>query len=491
MRLALLVLLFSTSAGAQSLIRVPADVPTIQGAITLAQDGDTVLVASGTYNETIEYLGKAITVESESGAVVTTIDGTGLFDTVVRFAGGEGPSSILKGFTVTGGNAGSRTGGLDAVGARPRVEACIIRGNRTQGSLGAGASGDMALIDCLIEDNHGTLAAAGGVWGAGRLVRCIVRGNSGYDAGGIQLNGGRAKDCVITGNTSAEGTYGGGVNLSSASAVLERCLVFQNTAVSFGMYPVSSAGVYVSPTAQGALILNCTIADNVVVSPYVPPGENGGGVQGPALLVNTIVRGNDELEIGLQATVQAFYCDIEGGYPGLGNFDLDPLFVDRPNGDYHLQVGSPCVDAGAPQAPLDPDQTRADVGAFHLPQAHVIERNGMGVNPLLLSSVTPPRIGMNWQARIDSSLVLGATLSVITVRTNALDPGLLVPQGELLVDGFELVRAVAPSSGGPDDFSLPIPGSIALVGRVVHAQGYVVLGPRVRLGNALAVHFGH
>ena len=71
------------------------------------------------------------------------------------------------------------------------------------------------------------------------------------------------------------------------------------------------------------------------------------------------MRGNCELELDLAV---ASYSDVLGGYPGTGNFDADPLFVDASGGDDHLRAGSPCIDTGDPLA-LDPDGTRADVGA--------------------------------------------------------------------------------------------------------------------------------
>ncbi len=40
------------------------------------------------------------------------------------------------------------------------------------------------------------------------------------------------------------------------------------------------------------------------------------------------------------------HCDVEGGWPGEGNFDLDPQFVSAPAGDYSLAIDSPCLDAG-------------------------------------------------------------------------------------------------------------------------------------------------
>ena len=42
-------------------------------------------------------------------------------------------------------------------------------------------------------------------------------------------------------------------------------------------------------------------------------------------------------------------------------------FVDAPNGDFSLMFDSPCIDAGDPASPLDPDGTRTDIGANHYP----------------------------------------------------------------------------------------------------------------------------
>jgi hypothetical protein len=39
---------------------------------------------------------------------------------------------------------------------------------------------------------------------------------------------------------------------------------------------------------------------------------------------------------------------MQGGWPGDGNIDADPLFVDPLSGDYHLLAGSPCIGAGDP-----------------------------------------------------------------------------------------------------------------------------------------------
>src|SRR5215471_2526966 len=94
--LALVVVCFSLFASAQNTINVPGDQATIQGAINAANNGDTVLVAPGTYTENINFNGKAITVTSSVGAAQTIIDG-GAKAPVVVFNTGEGFKSVLNG----------------------------------------------------------------------------------------------------------------------------------------------------------------------------------------------------------------------------------------------------------------------------------------------------------------------------------------------------------------------------------------------------------
>jgi len=62
------------------------------------------------------------------------------------------------------------------------------------------------------------------------------------------------------------------------------------------------------------------------------------------------------------------YCDIFGDYSGIGNMYEDPMFVDPINHDYHLLSCSPCIDAGDPTSPLDPDSTISDIGAYYYDQ---------------------------------------------------------------------------------------------------------------------------
>ena len=81
------------------------------------------------------------------------------------------------------------------------------------------------------------------------------------------------------------------------------------------------------------------------------------------------------------------------------NIFLDPQFADTANGDYHLQAGSPCIDAGDPELTPDPDGTVADIGAYYFdqvkaddPERTAVRRYGLEQNyPNPFNAVT--RIG--------------------------------------------------------------------------------------------------
>ena len=96
------------------IINVPSDKLTIQAGIDSASNGDTVLVEEGTYLENIDFMGKAIVVASKfildgdtSHISKTIIDGSQATDpdtaSVVSFKSGEDTTSVITGFTITGG----------------------------------------------------------------------------------------------------------------------------------------------------------------------------------------------------------------------------------------------------------------------------------------------------------------------------------------------------------------------------------------------------
>ncbi|MBK8129528.1 MAG: hypothetical protein IPK53_11725 [bacterium] len=194
-----------------------------------------------------------------------------------------------------------------------------------------------------------------------RLVmsNCEVAWNEArYDGGGINIYdcSPLIQECDIHDNrTTEDNGAGGGISIWPSSATISRSRIWNNQADQAG-------GVYCRNSTP--LIVNCTISGNRALGAV---HASGGGISltgGQTTLVNSIVFGNTAsaypaIWIESGSTV-ATYSNIQGGYPGIGNIDSDPEMTS----DFHLQSGSPCINTGDPTSPLDPDGSRADMGAF-------------------------------------------------------------------------------------------------------------------------------
>ena len=381
-------------------LSVPGDSPTIQGAIDLAADGDQVIVAPGVYAETIDFLGKAITVRSSGGAPVTTIDGV-FQGSVVTFANGEGLDSILEGFTILRGqifgidlNAGGA--GIFVNNASPTIRNNIIR-NNTASFNGAG-------IFCLdssarIEGNEfrensfnapiadAPFGRGGGVCvrgGSVEVIRNVFIENSAFDLGGAihfeDTFGSVARSNICLDNN---GGFGGALSVTGFSNVtIENILAAGNTAVGHtsiaGPTGGFGGGLYFAD-ASTVQVVGATIVGNDTLGGFQTAGGGGGiwtqtTMAVPPFVSNAIIRGNSAAGIFPQVHSGVFvdYSNVEGGSPiGSNNFDLDPNFVMGPDGEFYLaQVAagqladSPCLDAGDPLVtPLSGTTTRTDLAA--------------------------------------------------------------------------------------------------------------------------------
>lgn len=186
-----------------------------------------------------------------------------------------------------------------------------------------------------------------------------IRGNSaGYRGGGIYCRnnpGPSIERNIITENS---GHQGGGLCCDASSPSISYNTMNANSVDNTG------GGVYCAHS--NPTMLNNTITGNFAYS--------GGGIycafSDPAI-ANTILWG-DTASHGPEIYVQSgnptvTYCDVDGGWPGEGNIDADPMFRNPEGGDFRLLWGSPCIDAGDPNSPPDQDGTRADMGAFYHP----------------------------------------------------------------------------------------------------------------------------
>jgi hypothetical protein len=189
----------------------------------------------------------------------------------------------------------------------------------------------------------------------GEDANCVLAGFTiAFSNNGVYCSGASPTivNCNIVGNVSA------GMKLDmGGNPTVSNCIIAENGGSGLEMF-MFAAGRRVlinSPT-----IVNCTIAGN----------SNIGISEGKPTVLNSIIYGNGVQITGSAAVVT--YSNVQGGFPGEGNIDADPLFADPDNGDYHLksqagrwnpssqswvkdEVNSPCIDAGDPSNPPGPE----------------------------------------------------------------------------------------------------------------------------------------
>lgn len=112
---------------------------------------------------------------------------------------------------------------------------------------------------------------------------------------------------------------------------------------------------------------------------------------------NNIIWQNDYLfYIPSGCSVNMTYSDIQGGYAGTGNINQNPIFVNAYAGNFNLMPNSPCIDTGDPTSPLDPDGTRADMGAHYFDQNAPQGTCTITLTPFGTPIVLPPSGGTVW-----------------------------------------------------------------------------------------------
>ncbi len=372
----------------------------IQAAIDAAADDDEVVVAPCSYFETINFLGKAISLCSSDGPNVTSIDAQGE-GAVVTCTSGEGPDTVLEGFTLTG---GAFSGGMLNSGSSPTVTNCSFTGNSgfNGGGMRNQSGSSPTVTDCTFDGN--TANGGGGMYNTGNssptVTDCWFTGNMtdpifGLGGGMANVSGSSptVNDCTFTGNTT--GLFGGGMaNIGDSNAMVTGCTFTGNfsfnagggmvsgwgspvvTDCTFtGNIALSGGGGMFNGSGSSPIVTNCILDGNIAVeggggmanlgtTPTVAnctfTGNSAGGPGGGAIfsdgfnttvvltVANSVLWDNNPNqihEIGDNLETTVLYSGVQGGWPGTGNIDADPLFVDPGNGDYRLQPASPCIDA--------------------------------------------------------------------------------------------------------------------------------------------------
>ncbi|HIJ54293.1 MAG TPA: hypothetical protein HPP66_14260 [Planctomycetes bacterium] len=277
---------------------------------------------------------------------------------------------MLSGNSTRVNSPASTGGGMFNYGSSPTLTNCTFSNNSAGGSGGMyNFGGRPTLSNCTFIGNSARVVGAGGMRNTGSnpiLTNCTFSGNSAHDKGGGMYNNDNSPiliNCIFSGNL-ARGV-GGGIRNYKSSPTLTNCTFSGNWG------GITGGGIANSNNSRPTLT-NCTFASNsapngnalACYAPYhnVAPSN--------LQIINCILwDGGDEIWNDDNSTITITYSNIQGSWPGESNIDADPLFVEPGywdangvwiEGDYHLLVDSPCIDAGDPDYVAEPNETDLD-----------------------------------------------------------------------------------------------------------------------------------
>jgi Right handed beta helix region len=308
----------------------------VQKALNTLQAGQIAYVRAGTYSQnlTLTRAGSAtapFTVRNYPGEQPVLRPGSGQSDNMPLQLGNGAAYVRFQGLVFEGAT-GSSTTDVYAWGNTHDVEfsACELRGSQRQGFFSEPSTRSIQIIGCSIHDNGGS--------GPVHLDHNVY----------IQGQGHVIANCRI-----ANAPNGSNVQIYPSS---DRLIVTENTIVGAGL-----DGIIVGSEGAGTTT-NLTIVNNVIAfnGRYGVSTYWGGTVGTGNLATTNVAWGNTSGQL------------VGTGITYTANTVADPRFVDRTQGNFHLQLGSPAVDMGKVEYALPddldgagrPQGTGPDIGTY-------------------------------------------------------------------------------------------------------------------------------
>ena len=326
---------------------------TIQKGIDSSSDGDTVLVAAGTYVENINYNGKNIMVGSlylttqDTSYISSTIIDSDSSGSIVVFESFEDSTAVLNGFTFQNIIFYSGEGSQAIININESSPKII---NNRFDNFYLFQGGESAVIYC---ENSNSLIM-NNVFTNGSL-------GNGYVLGGFILS--KNSNVTIRNNRIENGYVGFAEPSGFIVSVNSENIIESNIIINPSMgYCVICAAISI---LDGS---NCIIRNNFIFQAYgdgygavvasqsqyvshnntfVSNSRGYANLSSDGIVSNDIIYGSSNaVYIDTNSNIQVSYSDIEGGWEGEGNIDADPLFCNQDGGDYTLAENSPCIGTG-------------------------------------------------------------------------------------------------------------------------------------------------
>ncbi|MHC4544740.1 MAG: right-handed parallel beta-helix repeat-containing protein [Planctomycetota bacterium] len=283
----------------------------------------------------------------------------------------------LTNCTFSGNSADYSGGGMYNSWSSPKLTNCTFSNNSRRGMYNRGSNS--ILMNCAFIGNIN-----GGMYNTDNsntmLTNCTFTGNStSYEGGGVFNfeSSLRMYNCIFTGN-SAENEGGGVYDLAGAPPPHPPPVAPMGPSMLIGNNETAISDNW------DLILINCTFADNTASNGNALALDSYKQNYPRSVQISNCILwdGGNEIWNNDGSTIAITYSDVESGWPGEGNIETDPRFVelgywvlrDDPNivvepndpnvvwieGDYHLLPGSPCIDAGDPNYVVEPNETDLD-----------------------------------------------------------------------------------------------------------------------------------
>ena len=374
---------------------------TIQNAVSLSSDGDTIVIYQGSYNEYISIGDKQLTIgslfmfEPDQNELIdlTIVDGDSsqqifsISGSQIEIIGltlqngysdnwggaiscGSYSDLTIKNSIIKNSHAGSSGGGINSNRSNLFLDSVIFTGNSSPGagSINAGTTDESIIVEininnCTFSDNYseGTTAGAQLGWGPSEVFisNSTFENNNSYKCAPFRIYTDFEIDSCVINNNYSESYSGGGAIFGPSTGFIKNS-IFSNNSVDESNPNGNTGGLLIGDSVN-VDIINCTFVNNTSI-------ETGGlktSGSSNTNIINSIFSGNTPDEIGVYywnescPAIEIDFSLIRGGIEsvyfdtstcninwGENNIDADPLFCDPDSGDFSLAEGSPCIGTG-------------------------------------------------------------------------------------------------------------------------------------------------